>query len=132
MKKSTVSATVSSDIEKIWNIVTDNSNYTWRSDLSKISVSDDGSSFTEYTKDGFETLFTITVKEPFARYEFDIKNRNMTGHWVGIFSKHNSGTQIEFTEVVNVRSPIMNLFIGAYLKKQQSRYIADLRKALRE
>ena len=26
------------DIEKLWNIITDNNNYIWRSDLSKIEI----------------------------------------------------------------------------------------------
>lgn len=42
MKKSTVIATFESDITKVWNVVTDNTIFAWRSDLSKITVSDDG------------------------------------------------------------------------------------------
>ncbi len=37
-----------------------------------------------------------------------------------------------FTEKVSVNNPIMNLFAGLYLKKQQSLYIADLKKELGE
>lgn len=132
MKKAMVVAMFSSGVEDVWNVVTDNSNYMWRSDVVKISVCDGGASFVEYTKEGFETRFTIRVKKPFERYEFDIENKNMTGHWVGVFFAHGSGTQIEFTEDIAVRNPVMNLFIGCYLKKQQSRYIEDLRKALGE
>ena len=61
-----------------------------------------------------------------------MKNRNMSGHWVGVFSATIDGTQIEFTEEVAVKNPIMNLFTGLYLKKQQAVYIADLKKALDE
>ena len=90
---------------------------TWRSDLAKIEVSDDGNRFTEFTKDGFETEFTIALKKPCERYEFDMKNKNMDGHWIGLFSKDGSGTKIEFTEEVKVSNPIMKLFVKAYLKK---------------
>lgn len=34
MKKSVIKAKFRSDIKKIWEVVTDNSNYAWRSDLS--------------------------------------------------------------------------------------------------
>ena len=54
----------------------------------------------------------------------------MSGHWSGIFESCDGGTQITFTEEVQVRNPIMNLFVKGYLKKQQARYIADLRKAI--
>lgn len=132
IKKSTVTEGFSSPIEAVWDIVTDNSNYAWRSDISEISVADDGKSFTEFAKNGFETRFNITVKELLERYEFDIENQNIRGHWIGIFFKDGSGTRVSFTEEVEVAKPIMNLFVKAYLKKQQAAYIADLRKALGE
>ena len=119
-------------METVWNIVTDNTAYAWRSDVVRIEVSDDGNNFTEFTNGGFETQFTITLKNPYERYEFDMKNKNMNGHWTGIFSKDGSGTKIEFTEEVEVSNPIMNLFVKSYLKKQQETYVIDLRKSLGE
>lgn len=132
MKKATVIARFHSSIETVWNIVTDNTAFDWRSDIVKIEASDDGNRFTEFTKDGFETEFTIVLKKPYERYEFDMKNKNMDGHWIGLFSKDGSGTKIEFTEEVEAANPIMNLFVKAYLKKQQATYIMGLRKALGE
>jgi len=132
MKKATVIARFHSSIDAVWNIVTDNTAFGWRSDIVKIEVSDDGNRFTEFTKDGFETEFTIVLKKPYERYEFDMKNKNMDGHWIGLFSKDGSGTKIEFTEEVEVANPIMNLFVKAYLKKQQATFITDLRKAMGE
>lgn len=132
MKKSTVIEKFTSPIETVWNIVTDNTAYAWRSDLDKIKISEDGKSFIEVTKDGFETEFSITIKKPYDLYEFDIKNKNMRGHWRGIFFKDATGTKIEFTEEVEVSNPIMNLFVKAYLKKQQVAYVSDLKKALGE
>ncbi len=132
MKKSSITAFFKSDIQKVWNIVTDNQNYSWRSDLSKIDTLDDGKTFVEYTKSGFPTTFTITLKKPFERYEFDMKNDNMNGHWFGIFTQKHGGTEIEFVEELSVKNPLMKLFAGVYLKRQQATYVADLRKALGE
>ncbi len=132
MKESTITATFKANIKEVWEVVTNNNKYDWRSDLSKIDVSIDGNSFTEYTKDNFPTKYNITLKKTYERYEFDMTNKNMNGHWIGVFSPVNNGTQIEFTEKVSVNNPIMNLFVGLYLKKQQSLYIADLKKELGE
>lgn len=132
MKKSTVVTTFKNPIETVWNVVTNNTIFDWRSDIAKIEVSDDGTHFNEFTKDGFETNFFITIKKPYDRYEFHIENKNMKGHWIGIFQVCGTGTKIEFTEEVKAANPIMNLFVGSYLKKQQATYIADLRKALGE
>ena len=61
MRMSQLTAEFASDIETVWDAVTDNSNYDWRSDLERIEVSEDGGSFTEYTKGGFSTHFTIWI-----------------------------------------------------------------------
>lgn len=123
MKSSTVTAQFSCDCKTAWE------NFEWRSDLSKIEIIDK-SWFDEYTRDGFVTHFRITAKEPYREYRFDMENQNMRGHWSGIFESCDGGTQITFTEEVQVRKRIMNLFVKGYLKRQQARYIADLRKAI--
>jgi len=99
--------------------------------LSKIDVLDVGKKFIEYSKEGYATTFTITTFETMRLYEFDIDNNNMRGYWTGIFSKTNDNkTEIEFTENIMPKMWMMKPFVGIYLKKQQSIYIADLRKAL--
>lgn len=132
MKRVECSAVFGGSIDKLWKLITDNTEYGWRSDLSKIAVSDGGNHFIEYTKDGYQTEFTVTLKIPHERYEFDMKNSNMAGHWTGIFTKVNGRVKITFIEEVEVKNPVMRLFAGGYLKKQQKRYIEDLKSALGE
>lgn len=135
MRKSRIVATFSRDVQTVWNIVTDNTNYSWRSDLSKIEVADDGNSFTEYSKGGFNTTFTITMKKPYERYEFNMNNKNMNGHWIGIFSETTTGgTQIDLTEEIKIPNPIIRVasYLFMNLKKMQETYVDDLRKALGE
>lgn len=120
------------DIETVWKRVTSLDNYAWRSDLSKIEVLEAGRKFVEYTKDGYATTFTITTFEPMKRYEFDMDNNNIHGHWTGVFSKKDNKIEIDFTENITPKKWIMKPFVGMYLKKQQAVYISDLRKALEE
>ena len=61
MIRSNIKKQFSCDRNKLWNIITDNSNYAWRSDLSKIVIVDE-KHFIEYTKNNFPTYFTITSK----------------------------------------------------------------------
>ncbi len=130
MAISTIKAVFQNDIKDVWDIVTSLDNYQWRSDLDRIEVISD-SEFVEYTKDGYATTFTITLTEPFKRWEFDIENSNMKGHWTGVFSFHNGQTEIEFTEEVTAKKLIMRPFVRSFLKQQQELYVSDLRKALR-
>ena len=130
MAISNVKATLQVDIERVWEIVTSLYDYSWRSDLSKIEILEYGKKFIEYTRSGYATTFTITTFEPMKRYEFDMENDNMSGHWIGLFSKIDGKTEISFTENIIPKKWIMKPFVGMYLKKQQDTYISDLRKAV--
>lgn len=129
MAVSKIKAIFQSDIQRVWEVVTSLENYSWRSDLSKVEIISKNQ-FIEYTKDGYPTTFTITKAEPYQRWEFDIENSNMNGHWTGIFTEKEDGTEIEFIEEVTAKKIIMKPFVKSYLKKQQELYISDLRKAL--
>lgn len=129
MAVSKIKAVFQKDSQTVWNIVTSLGHYQWRSDLSRIEVINE-KQFIEYTKDGYATTFTITVSEPCRRWEFDMENSNMKGHWTGIFTEKDGQTVIDFTEDVTAKKLIMKPFVKAYLKKQQEQYISDLRKAL--
>jgi len=127
MAISTIKAEFQCEVEKIWNIVTSLENYSWRSDLDKIVISKPEKEFEEHTKEGYVTKFKITAFEPYKRYEFDMENENMTGHWTGVFSYQNGKTVINFTENVTAKKMLMKPFVGIYLKKQQNTYVNDLR-----
>lgn len=130
MALSTISAEFDSEVEKVWDKVTSLEDYLWRSDLGKIVVLSEGKQFEEHTKEGYVTRFTVTLCKPFERYEFDMENDNMKGHWTGLFFYKDGKTTIEFTEDVTAKKMIMKPFVGAYLKKQQVAYVRDLKKAL--
>ena len=124
-----IKAVLQSNIQQTWETVTSIEEYAWRSDLSKIETVDENR-FIEYTKEGYATTFTVTAKEPYKRWEFDMENDNMKGHWIGIFTQKGEQTEIDFTEDVTAKKVFMKPFVKAYLKRQQSQYVSDLKKAL--
>ena len=86
MASSNIKALIPSGLQQVWELVLDIENYAaWRSDLSKTEVISD-TQFIEYTKDGYPTTFTVTLVDPYKRWEFDMENSNMTGHWIGVFN----------------------------------------------
>ncbi len=130
MIQSNIKKQFSCDRNKLWDIITDNSNYVWRSDLSKIEIIDD-THFVEYTKNNFPTYFTITSKEKLKEYKFDLENTNLKGKWIGIFKElPNGNIELDFTEEIEVNNFIMKIFAKSYLKSQQKRYMRDLERAL--
>ena len=121
---------IPSDLRKVWDFVLDIENYgTWRSDLSKTETINE-KQFIEYTKGGYPTTFTVTLVEPYRRWEFDMENSNMKGHWIGVFTNKGKETEIDFTEFVETKKLLMKPFVKLYLKKQQAQFVADMRKIL--
>ena len=130
MATSNIKEQIPSDLHEVWDFVLDVENYgAWRSDLSKTEVISD-KRFIEYTNDGYPTTFTVTLVEPYRRWEFDMENSNMRGHWIGVFTDKGSETEIDFTECVEAKKLLMKPFVKSYLKKQQAQFVADMRKTL--
>ena len=130
MIKSNIKKQFSCDKNKLWNIIIDNSNYKWRTDLSKIEIIDE-THFVEYTTNNFPTYFTITAKEKLKEYKFDLENANLKGKWIGIFKELTNGNiELDFTEEIEVNSLIMKLLAKSYLKSQQKRYMKNLEREL--
>ena len=128
MAVSNIKALIPGELQKVWELVLDIENYgTWRSDLSKTEVISD-KQFIEYTKDGYPTTFTVTLVEPYKRWEFDMENSNMKGHWTGVFTARGDETEIYFTEQVEAKKLFMKPFLKSYLKKQQAQFVADMMK----
>ena len=130
MAVSTIKAEFKCEVEKVWEVVTSLDKYSWRSDLEKIVITVPEKEFEEHTKDGYITKFKITILDEYKNYEFDMENDNMQGHWTGTFFGKDGTTIIEFAENVIAKKLIMKPFVGMYLKKQQEKYIQDLRKVL--
>ena len=130
MAISNISANISADIHKVWDMVYAVDKYRlWRSDLSETEIINE-KQFIEYTKDGYATTFFTTVVEPYKRWEFDMENSNMTGHWIGVFTAKGNETHIDFTENVTPKRWFMKTLVKNYLKKQQEQFVLDLKKAL--
>lgn len=101
----------------------------WRSDLSRTEKISE-KQFVEYTKAGYPTTFTVTIVEPYRRWEFDMENSNIKGHWVGVFISRGNETEIDFTECVEAKKLFMKPLVKLYLKKQQAQFVEDIKRAL--
>lgn len=130
MAEANIKAIIPGDLRKVWDFVLDIENYdTWRSDLGKTEIISE-KQFIEYTKDGYSTTFTVTKEDPYRRWEFDMENSNMKGHWIGVFIDKGNETEIDFTECVEAKKIFMKPFVKLYLKKQQAQFVVDMRNAL--
>ena len=113
----------------VWDAVTDAAVYSWRSDLSRTEILGENR-FIEYSPGNYATYFTVASCIPGERWELDMENTNMRGHWVGMFRAEGEVTCVEFTENVTAKKFYLRPFVRSYLKRQQSRFIADLKAHL--
>ena len=82
MATSNIKALIPGELRQVWDFVLDIENYAaWRSDLSKTEIISD-KKFIEYTKDGYPTTFTVTLIEPYRRWEFDMENSRHSLLWI--------------------------------------------------
>lgn len=134
VRTSEVTTYFNSNIKVVWDVVTNNKEYKWRSDIEKIEILNEGE-FIEYTGNGNSTKFIITKKKPYSEYEFNMKNKMFTGSWTGhFFETENGGTKIIFKENILIKNPIIRVlsYFLMDLKKMQNTYILDLKKKLGE
>ncbi len=69
--------------------------------------------------------------EKLKEYIFELENTNIKGKWIGIFNEKSDGQiELDFTEEIEANNILLKLLAKTYLKKQQKRYIKDLKKAL--
>ncbi|MBO5093420.1 MAG: SRPBCC family protein [Lachnospiraceae bacterium] len=129
MAVSRIKAVFPGGSQNVWNVVTSLKDYEWRSDLDRIDIVDE-TKFIEYTKNGYATVFNVTAFEPCRRWEFDMENGNMRGHWTGIFKEADGQTEIDFTEEVTAKKFFLKPFVKIFLKKQQEIYVSDLKRAI--
>ena len=72
MAEANIKVTLLCPVEKVWDTVTDLSEWRWRSDLEKIEVTGE-KTFIETAKNGTETRFTETLKKQYEVWEFDLE-----------------------------------------------------------
>lgn len=134
MQTSVMTAEYRADVQTVWDVVTDNVNFGWRGDISRIEITD-ANHFVEHTSKGEATRFTITQKEACRLYAFRLENSLLTGDWTGEFTAlPNGGTRIVFTERVRIKNPVVSMAarLTRQLRRMQDAYAAALRSRLGE
>ncbi|MDD3369866.1 MAG: SRPBCC family protein [Lachnospiraceae bacterium] len=135
MATSDIKVIIQSDIDSVWeNVLAVECYHTWRKDVDRIEVIDE-KQFIEYTKNGYFTTFNTTVVEPHKRWELDIENSHIKGHWTFIFTSKDSETEINFTACVTAKKLFLrpidkSVFEQTYLKKEQTQFVSDLNQHL--
>lgn len=129
MAVSTLTARLPYQAETVWAVVTNLADTAWRSDLRRVEVLSPAV-FVEHDTGGHATRFTITAAQPPCLWAFAMESENFSGQWTGQFQPVPDGVRLTFTEAVTPKRRWLALLLPAYLRRQQRRYLADLRREL--
>lgn len=130
MKTVEIEAILDGNVDKVFDIVTNNHDFRWRSHVENLICMDDNN-FIEYYKKGGSTQFIITKKRKNREYAYDMINPAFEGEWLGKFYPQENGkTKLVLIAFIDVKNPILRI-LSTFIKhpkKIQRQYIADLQK----
>ena len=129
MKKVEMKVYFKSDVEKVFNVITNMKDCSWRSDLSKVECIDDGK-YIEYNRKNHPTKILVTEYLKNIQFEYDIQNEYYKGHWCGQFAPLKDGGCVMYLLFYFESVSFLGKFIN--VDKFQKRYIEDLKKEMYE
>ena len=129
MKKVEMKVYFKSDVEKVFNVITNMKDCSWRSDLSKVECIDDGK-YIEYNRKNHPTKILVTEYLKNIQFEYDIQNEYYKGHWCGQLAPLKDGGCVMYLLFYFESVSFLGKFIN--VDKFEKRYIEDLKKELNE
>lgn len=128
--KSVIEEVLNYPVELIWDVVVNNEDYKWRSDLKSLTIIDENH-FMEVDKNNYEVHFEITEKSKYELYMFNVTSQKIYGTWSGEFIRlTDKQTKLIFTEDMETKNLIVKFFLPKFMKKMQKAYMEDLKEKL--
>lgn len=127
-----------SGVSEVWKKITDLSDQSWRKDILRVDVFEQGAKFCEITKNGDKTWFDVIALQPVNRYECSLENEKIIGKFSVVLSiaadgtPEKDGTRMIFTEEVRSKNALLAPALYFYIRGAMSKYINELRFALGE
>lgn len=122
---------------EVYNVLTNNSDYSYRSDLQKVIILEkcgDMEIWDEVARNGNIIRFKTVKKVPYSLYEFEIiQASGFTGHWIGeLMETETGGTLFTSTEVIRMKNPFLKVASRLFfdMGKFMETYQNDLKKKL--
>lgn len=119
--------------KEVFDIVTDNHNWQYRSDLKELKITEkiyDNESWFEISKDNNIIHFKTREKIPYSYYSFEMESKIMTGYWEANFQETDDNkTLFIATEYIEMKNPFLKVLSYLFfdIDKYMKRYQDDLR-----
>ncbi|WP_397419911.1 SRPBCC family protein [Phenylobacterium sp.] len=129
-------ATIAAPTDRIFALVTDVAGQSkWRRDIGQVTVTADGATWTERTKDGQSIHFTLVRKDPNSVFEITYQSSlGFSGHWIGEFTARDANTTVFRIKETTTTPSVIGRLLGRVFAPPGSHidlYVEDLERALR-
>ncbi len=122
-------ATFSCEAEKVWEVVSNISDFSWRRDVREIEMTSERC-FTEINKEGYRTSYKITELEELKSITLEFQNENIHGFTTMILTEEDGVTTADYSLEGMVSKAFMKPFVKAAMRIRHAEYLEDLQKAL--
>jgi uncharacterized membrane protein len=129
-------AIVQAPVDRVFALVTDVANqHYWRSDIGRITVTEDGASWVEHTRSGDDISFQAVDTIPNSKFEIVYQSKlGFSGRWVGTFTRRDAQTTVIRIEETTTTPSVMGRLLGRIFAPPGSHtdlYLSDLTKTVR-
>lgn len=124
--------TLNAPPETVYNIVTDNDNWSYRSSIKELHIVDRNGGtekWVETSADGATIDFATREKIPYSFYSFDMESKLFKGYWTADIKEiAGSKTLFTATEYIQVKNPVIKVLSYLFfdIKKLMADYQNDL------
>lgn len=136
-RKLTKETVYAANAEKVYNVITDNQNWQYRTSLDNLEMlSREGENeIWRETTNGITILFKTREKRPFEYYSFDMSSQFFTGEWnVQLVPIHEDQTRFVATESLTFPNPFIRVlsYLFMDLETFMQTYEDELRTKLKK
>lgn len=138
-RKAERTTTFSASPEIIFNLITNNKNWKWRSNLRSVQILESNGKneiFKEVSKKGQKITFEVKSKIPYSKYEIQIIEADgFKGYWTGTLRETaNGGTNLAFSEYITIENPFIKVLSYLFfdLGATIDQYLEDVANAIGE
>ena len=116
--------------ERVWQVVTDPTQWVWPGGPQWVRGLRDGLHFFTEDDDGLETAFRVTAFAPVRWYGVELESEKVAGRCEALFFRERGGTRVEFTASVEGKTAGRRLLLRLCLGRWQRQYIAEVKRSL--
>ncbi|WP_088825521.1 hypothetical protein [Listeria goaensis] len=132
-EKSVAERIVSAPIDRVWELLANRSNVSWRTDIIRVETEPSSKKITEFYPNGQKLEFHIIDEQPTKYRVYKIKHRFFSGYiWEEYKTAKDNQTRVIITEKIRMNNDLLGVIsrLALNLEQGQVKYLHDIEMVL--